>query len=144
MLQEVGSQLDPARTHLLGKVPYEDYRRILQVSAAHVYLTCSFVLSGSMLKAMATGCLVIGSDTAPAREMLVDDVDGWLVNACDRRDIVSKALECLDAPATTASAIRGEAMKAAHAGYGVQAGVAAFSQLCLGGSISLQEVSRAA
>ena len=41
------------RTHFLGKVPYSAYKRVLQVSAAHG--TYPFVLSWSMLEAMATG-----------------------------------------------------------------------------------------
>lgn len=69
MLAEVGSQLDPARTHFLGKLPYADYKKVLQVSSAHVYLTYPFVLSWSCLEAMATGCLMVTSDTAPVREV---------------------------------------------------------------------------
>jgi glycosyltransferase involved in cell wall biosynthesis len=70
MLGEVCGQLDPARTHFLGKLPYQDYKRVLQVSSAHVYLTYPFVLSWSCLEAMATGCLMVASDTAPVREAL--------------------------------------------------------------------------
>lgn len=79
MLAEVGSQLDPTRTHFLGKVPYADYKRVLQVSSAHVYLTCPFVLSWSCLEAMATGCLMVASDTAPVREVLAHGQQGLLV-----------------------------------------------------------------
>jgi len=41
MLREVS--IDPARTHSIGKLPYQQYVRVLQVSAAHVYLTYPFV-----------------------------------------------------------------------------------------------------
>lgn len=62
--------VDLSRVHFLGKVPYDTYRKVLQVSAVHVYLTYPFVLSWSLLEAMASGCLIAGSDTAPVREVL--------------------------------------------------------------------------
>jgi glycosyltransferase involved in cell wall biosynthesis len=78
MLAEV--QIDPKRVHFLGQVPYATYLSALQVSTAHVYLTVPFVLSWSMLEAMAAGCLVIGSDTAPVREALQHEKTGLLVD----------------------------------------------------------------
>ena len=98
MLREVGSQLDPTRTHFLGKVPYAGYKRILQVSAAHVYLTYPFVLSWSMLEAMATGCLVIGSDTAPVREVIRDGQNGVTVSIFDDMAISERVTHALGAP----------------------------------------------
>ena len=78
MLAEV--EIDPKRVHFLGQVPYRTYLTALQVSSAHVYLTVPFVLSWSMLEAMAAGCLVIGSDTAPVREALQHEKTGLLVD----------------------------------------------------------------
>lgn len=106
MLKEVGAKLDPIRTHFLGKVPYAGYKRILQVSAAHVYLTYPFVLSWSMLEAMATGCTVIGSDTAPVREVLDDGVNGRLTNLFDLTDVAERAVEVLRMPASVADQLR--------------------------------------
>lgn len=83
MLAEVGRQIDPSRTHFLGKLPYADYKRVLQVSSAHVYLTYPFVLSWSCLEAMATGCLMVAGDTATVREVLQDGRNGRLVPSAD-------------------------------------------------------------
>ena len=94
MLREV--KLDPTRTHFLGKVPYEVYKKVLQVSAAHVYLTYPFVLSWSMLEAMATGCLVIGSDTEPVREILSESGIGLLTDPLNSYKVTDEVINALD------------------------------------------------
>lgn len=80
MLSELGPDLDLERIHFLGRVKYNIFLRILQLSAAHIYLTVPFVLSWSMLEAMAAGCLVIGSRTPPVEEVIKDGHNGLLVD----------------------------------------------------------------
>src|SRR5579872_6910085 len=96
-------QLDPARVHFLGRVPRADYLRLLQVSAAHVYLTVPFVLSWSMLEAMSAGCLVIGSATPPVQEVIVDGGNGLLVDFFSPEEIADRVVDALATPARYAA-----------------------------------------
>ncbi|MBK5355468.1 glycosyltransferase family 4 protein [Pseudomonas sp. TH41] len=90
--------VDLSRVHFTGKLPYATYRAILQVSKVHVYLTYPFVLSWSLLEAMASGCVVIGSDTAPVQEVIVDGENGLLVDFFDSEAIAGKVCSVLETP----------------------------------------------
>jgi glycosyltransferase involved in cell wall biosynthesis len=81
--EELGDRVDWSRVHFLGKLAYGDYLKVLQVSAAHVYLTYPFVLSWSMLEAMAAGCLLVASRTAPVEEVIEHGRNGLLVDFFD-------------------------------------------------------------
>lgn len=95
MLREV--TLDASRTHFVGKLPRAEYIKVLQVSAAHVYLTYPFVLSWSLLEAMACGVNLVASDTAPVREVVRDGVNGRLVPFGDDRAIAQALHAAVDA-----------------------------------------------
>ncbi len=101
MLAEVHGRLDLNRVHFVGWVPYEQYLAILQISAAHVYLTYPFVLSWGLLEAMASECMLIASRTPPVEEV-IDGVDnGYLVDFFDRNALVERICEVLQNPADT-------------------------------------------
>jgi glycosyltransferase involved in cell wall biosynthesis len=74
-----GVDYDPARVHFLGRVAHERMLAALRLGAAHVYYTYPFVLSWSLVEAMALGCHVIGSDTAPLHDAIEDGVNGRLL-----------------------------------------------------------------
>lgn len=93
MLREVS--LDPVRTHFLGKPPYDQYVKVLQVCAAHVYLTYPFVLSWSLLEAITTGCAVVASNTAPVTEFLSEGPRSRLVDFFDVEQLKTAAVEVL-------------------------------------------------
>ncbi|MDR1359992.1 MAG: glycosyltransferase [Deltaproteobacteria bacterium] len=97
-LAELEGQLDLSRIHFLGRVSYADLRRIFQVSAVHVYLTYPFVLSWSVLEAMACGCLVLASRTAPVQEVVRHKRNGLLVDFFDQQGLVQALDTVLDRP----------------------------------------------
>ncbi len=90
--------IDRQRIHFLGWLPYPDYLQVLQASSAHIYLTYPFVLSWSMLEALATGCVVIGSCTPPVTEIIEDGVNGLLVDFFAPQELCARIEEVLDHP----------------------------------------------
>ncbi|BAY08562.1 glycosyltransferase family 4 protein [Calothrix sp. NIES-2098] len=96
MLEKV--PLDLSRVHFTGTLPYGQYLQVIQASSVHVYLTRPFVLSWSMIEAMSTGCLVLGSDTAPVTEIIQDGENGLLVDFFSPQKIADRIDEVLDNP----------------------------------------------
>jgi len=95
---EIKESIDESRVHFLGKVSYPEFIKILQVSAAHVYLTYPFVLSWSMLEAMSAGCLVIGSSTPPVMEVIDHGKNGLLVDFFNADEIANTVIEAIEHP----------------------------------------------
>lgn len=93
MLAEV--EFDRSRVHFLGKLPYRDYRAVLQISSLHIYLTRPFVLSWSCIEALSAGCLVLGSATPPVEEVITEGENGFLVDMHKPAAIASRAAELL-------------------------------------------------
>lgn len=88
-------ELDMSRIHFTGLVDFESLRAIFRISSLHVYLTVPFVLSWSMIEAMATGCVILGSDTAPVREVIHDGKNGFLVDLSDSNKISNRILDII-------------------------------------------------
>lgn len=102
-IDEVRKEIPDAdwkRVHFLGRIPYNKFTQLLQVTRLHVYLTYPFVLSWSLLEAMSVQAPILASDTAPVRELIADDETGWLVDFFDRNGLVDKACSLLEDAAT--------------------------------------------
>jgi glycosyltransferase involved in cell wall biosynthesis len=96
-LDENLSNLDLSRVHFLDHLPYADFLSVLQLSSVHVYLTYPFVLSWSLLEAMAAGCTIVASDTAPVQEV-IDSSNGILVPFLDSDALASAVTGVLSFP----------------------------------------------
>jgi glycosyltransferase involved in cell wall biosynthesis len=90
---------DLERIRFLGNQPPDTLAQILSLSDLHIYLTVPFVLSWSVLDAMACGCVVLGSDTAPVREVISDGQNGLLRGFHDVEGLAEAAVEVLKDPA---------------------------------------------
>lgn len=89
---------DLERIRFLGNVRPDELVLLLSLSDLHVYLTVPFVLSWSMLDAMACGCTVLASDTAPVREVIRNGENGILRDFFDVDGLAAAALDVLKDP----------------------------------------------
>ncbi len=125
MLTQV--KLDPTRTHFMGRVPREQYLQVLQVSSAHVYLTYPFVLSWSLLEAMACGTPIVASNTAPVREVMRDGENGRLVGFFDTAAIADAVIQTMHSESANVG-WRMQAMADAQC-YGLSMGLSGYDAL---------------
>lgn len=98
MLAELGNRLDRKRVHFLGTVPHDTMVEALSISWAHVYFTYPFVLSWSLLEAMACECLVIGSDTPPLHDAIANGREGILTGFFDVDGLSHALIAAASAP----------------------------------------------
>ncbi len=93
---------DLSRFFFLGRILPEQLADVFRMSDLHIYLTAPFVLSWSMLSAMASGCVVLASDVGPVREVIEPGVNGLVEPLFDVDRLVATALRVLDDPAAHA------------------------------------------
>jgi glycosyltransferase involved in cell wall biosynthesis len=89
MLEQLNGSIDTRRVHALGPLRRDHLTALLQRSTVHAYLSHPYVLSWSLLEAMACGTAVVASDTAPVREVIRDGVNGRLVPLDDPAGIAA-------------------------------------------------------
>jgi glycosyltransferase involved in cell wall biosynthesis len=96
LMAELGPKIDLSRVHFPGRLEYSEYIRLLQRSDAHVYLTYPFVASWSLREAMACGCAIVASDTAPVREFVTHNDTGVLTPFHDSKALAAQILNVLN------------------------------------------------
>jgi glycosyltransferase involved in cell wall biosynthesis len=90
---------DLSRFHFLGWLAPRDLVQLFCLTDLHIYLTVPFVLSWSLLNALACGSVVLASDTAPVREVIAHEQNGLLADFFDIDRMVELADRVLDDPA---------------------------------------------
>lgn len=89
---------DLRRFRFLGSVGAAELAGVFSLSDLHVYLTVPFVLSWSLLDALACECTVLASDTAPVREVIRHEENGLLAGFFDVETLAEQALRVLREP----------------------------------------------
>jgi glycosyltransferase involved in cell wall biosynthesis len=89
---------DPSRFIFLDLIPPAELAALYSLSDLHFYLTAPYVLSWSLMMAMASECKIIGSATAPVQEAIDDGVHGLLADFYDVDGLTERALKVLRDP----------------------------------------------
>jgi glycosyltransferase involved in cell wall biosynthesis len=89
---------DLEKIRFVGRIHPLELAKALAATDLHIYLTVPFVLSWSMMDAMSCGAVVLGSDTAPVREMIRDGGNGLLADFFSPEAFAATAVEVLKDP----------------------------------------------
>ena len=112
-------KVNSQRVHFVGALPFGEYVNLLQISSVHVYPTFPFVLSWSLLDAMAVGCCVVASSTKPVLEVIKDNKNGLLYDFYNIDEMVEKVVFALDNP-DEMNIIRQNAIKTIQENYALK------------------------
>jgi glycosyltransferase involved in cell wall biosynthesis len=91
-------EYDLTKFRFLGNIPPDHLVNLYSLSDLHLYLTVPYVLSWSLMQAMATGCTILGSATAPVQEVIEPDVNGLLADFYDVDGLAEQAIRVLGEP----------------------------------------------
>lgn len=91
-------EYDLSRFYFTGTLAPIRLAELFSITDLHVYLTVPFVLSWSLMNALACGATVLASNTAPVREMVTDGVNGLLTDFFDVDAMAQRIEDVLNAP----------------------------------------------
>ena len=92
-------EYDLSKFAFVGAVPPAVLAAFFSITDLHVYLTVPFVLSWSLLDALACGATVLASGTDPVREVIEHERTGLLADFFDVEGLADQACRVLDDPA---------------------------------------------
>jgi glycosyltransferase involved in cell wall biosynthesis len=95
---EVESRVDWSRVFFMGSLPHAHFVRVLQVSAAHLYLSYPFVLSWSLIEAMSAQCRLAVSDTTSIAEAVRHNDNGLVFPFFEPDALVERVKRILSRP----------------------------------------------
>lgn len=98
----------------LGLLNRQAYQQVLMASTVHVYLTGPYVLSWSLVEAMAAGCAIVASATPPVMEVLEHEKSALLVPFEDAVALADAMERVLDGDAGPIEHMRHNARLAAR------------------------------
>lgn len=120
---------DLSRFVFTGLLPEAALAKLFAITDLHLYFTVPFVLSWSLLNALACGATVLASDTAPVREVIEHGKNGLLVPFFDADGFAETACHVLDDPTAFAPLGRAGAERI-RAKYSLEGCLAQFEALC--------------
>jgi glycosyltransferase involved in cell wall biosynthesis len=89
-------QYDQSRFVFLGLIPPAELAKLFNITDVHMYLTVPFVLSWSLLNALACGTTILASDTPPVRELIRNGETGVLFDFFNADALAELANQLLD------------------------------------------------
>lgn len=89
---------DLNRFHFMDWIPEDALNDLFKLSACHFYWTTPFTLSWSLFQAMSSGCLIMGSNTAPVRDLVQHNQNGLLVDPNNKQMMAEMMLDILGNP----------------------------------------------
>lgn len=102
LLGELSPLLDLQRVHMVGLLPHDQLLELFRLSWVHVYASEPWVLSWSVLEAMACGVALVATDTPAIRDVVTPGLEGVLVPRQDPEALARAIAALLRAPHRTA------------------------------------------
>lgn len=108
---------DLSRFHFMGLIPPSELARLFNLTDLHIYWTVPFVLSWSLLNALACGATVLASNTAPVREVITPGKNGFLVDFFDVDGLADMAHQILNDSAAIHDSLGQAGVDTIHQNY---------------------------